>query len=928
MTRVLFTADWQCSSGNLAKCEVMLEHLLKLIDKHKPDAVVHLGDLKEAFNPVPQQVTNFLIRATKAILEKTQFVVLLGNHDRTNTSDASESCLPVMQAAGAVEFEGPGVFKISEGVWIYLVPFMRDTQAMLKALRERPEITPTPKMLLLGFHAEIKGSRITMNTETNSDSAIPADGLWPRDYAACIGGHIHHQQKLRDNIWYVGSPFNHDWRETNHRSGFLLAVCKKSGIKITRLPSPLPGYHDPDLHGFDPKQDFTGAHVRVHALCPQGEIPDKYIREAQENGRTRFPGSIVHVVPIFDGGGSVDPNVSLSQGDEELIQKYLNASAYSDSDTKAMAAYLHYKMQRYGFSMMGLEKLTFLEATAKNALCFEDCKVDFRWKGITLVTGANKDWDGRSNGSGKSSALSLPHVALFGATPKRQKNDAWGRRGYKGTSTGRLLMQLADRRIVEIIRQRHPVGLRVLIDGQDCTMGTVGQTQAFIENLTRMSLSVANSALYIGQREVNTILTGTDKERKELLSQFLGLDRFLSVQSDIGKDRKKCNDAMERVQNEVDVLTAKIHEAREQAKRFKSSYTVAECNNHIRKFNKRSALVQSSGAALEKELKALEEEIGAQADLNEANMRVAAKFSVRLENINADLRSMEDLKSGAVCSACRQPISGKVLLKHRKEQRELKEAIEKDRARFAETTLAPAEKLRKARREKSFELRDKLEALQEEKCAIASKSSTWLQRLRNAQSLERARCEQKEATAGLKRRRSIHKQYLGQLEERLKFLENCSTVVGRDGLPAFLCASVCPALNAAAAKYSNMLSDGVIGVQFAVEEGDLDIQVVNLQGGEGVEDQSHGEMRMAGLVASFALRDVLVPYNLLILDEPGEGLDTQNARMFAAGLNEVAERFGSLFIVTHNPFILSELEPSRHLEVTKENGVSTLRRVA
>ena len=86
-------------------------------------------------------------------------------------------------------------------------------------------------------------------------------------------------------------------------------------------------------------------------------------------------------------------------------------------------------------------------------------------------------------------------------------------------------------------------------------------------------------------------------------------------------------------------------------------------------------------------------------------------------------------------------------------------------------------------------------------------------------------------------------------------------------------------------------------------------------------------MRIIGLIAAFALRDVLVPYNLLILDEPGEGLDAVNAKAFADGLSEAAERFGSLFVITHNPHILSALEPTRRLHVIKENQVSRLEEI-
>jgi DNA repair exonuclease SbcCD ATPase subunit len=170
-------------------------------------------------------------------------------------------------------------------------------------------------------------------------------------------------------------------------------------------------------------------------------------------------------------------------------------------------------------------------------------------------------------------------------------------------------------------------------------------------------------------------------------------------------------------------------------------------------------------------------------------------------------------------------------------------------------------------------------------------------------------------------RRTLLEKGAGAAEESIQFFERALRVVHRDGIPAFLCAQLGPRLNRAAQEYSSLFSESEIGVQFTVESGELDVQITNAHGGRGTSDQSQGELRMAGLIAAFTLRSVLVPYNLLILDEPGDGLDGSNARVFALALKEVAERFGTLFITTHNPIILSALSASdHHVHVVKTAG--------
>ena len=133
-----------------------------------------------------------------------------------------------------------------------------------------------------------------------------------------------------------------------------------------------------------------------------------------------------------------------------------------------------------------------------------------------------------------------------------------------------------------------------------------------------------------------------------------------------------------------------------------------------------------------------------------------------------------------------------------------------------------------------------------------------------------------------------------------------------------------PLLNKAAEEYAVMFGDKVVQVRFKIEDGEFEPYVLNASGGESIDDQSVGEKALAGLITSFALREIAPKTNLLILDEPGEGLDAANARQFAQALPKLAERFGSVFITSHNQVILSELSGERTITVVKKNGRSRL----
>ena len=175
----------------------------------------------------------------------------------------------------------------------------------------------------------------------------------------------------------------------------------------------------------------------------------------------------------------------------------------------------------------------------------------------------------------------------------------------------------------------------------------------------------------------------------------------------------------------------------------------------------------------------------------------------------------------------------------------------------------------------------------------------------------------------LEKTKLVHEQAKQATLEEKQFVDICVNAVSRNGLPAYLCESVVPQLNQTAQHYSEVFADGEIGVQFSASNGDVDVNICNLHGGKLTKDQSAGEMRIAAIITAFTFRDSLLPLNLLIVDEPSEGLDPTNSLAFAKGLTQVLSRFEHVIIISHNSNVLGSLEPDRRIEIIKEHGISS-----
>ena len=912
--RLLCTSDWQVHAGNLSQCEAMLTRLLEVMRQERVTHVLHLGDAKDTLNPVDQRASNFLVRATKAITKQAPFYVLLGNHDRTTMSDESESCLPVMAAAGAVIFEQPGLANLKGAdCQIYMVPWMRDREALLEALKNPPAMLAPFR--ILAMHADMTSARYSLVNPKLIEGGLSAKDLRQKGYNLCLSGHIHMPQTV-DGVTYVGSPFAQDWGEVNQTKRFLMVEYVRPVTVVTSIPTGLPGLFDPDIKGFPKNQKWLPEdRIRIRTNVANLEEIERNRAVLQK----QYPNALIQISPVIEDLEVTTPDLGEKQNDEELLRRYLDANPVQEP--KKTIAYLKHHLPKGG--MYGIPPLKFKSVEAIETLCFRECQLDLRSPGITLVTGVNKDWEGRSNGSGKTSAQSLPVVALFGVTPKGQCHDSWRRYDAKGKSVVRLEMTLANGAELIVLRGRHPSKLEVCLDGKDQTLGSIPATQAWIEKTTGLTWDVLTNALYIGQREVGTILTGTPKMRKELFSRFLGLDRFIAAEEAVRKNINRVRRCLIGEQEELRVADSEAEQQREAIAHLQTQRVTPDL--------KRLKAIEAELKALETSIPKAEEVVSGHQEQRVKHVKVAGEWAQevarwderwRVAKVQQDkLKGLKD-----VCPLCKGPISAADKAKHLQElssqqavaEEQRKDCQQKEEGFRRKAVLADRDGMRD--QEALRDLRIQKEDLTEEMMAI-------IQTVETAKILDGIITTTQKKQASALQRQRLYQQCIAVTTDDLKFLESALAVVHRDGLPAFLCASVGPQLNRIAQRYSEMFSEGEIQVKFLVENGELDVQITNAHGGKDVGDQSQGELRMAGLVAAFTLREALVPYNLLMLDEPGDGLDSINARTFAMALKEVAKRFGSLFITTHNPNILSALEPDHRLEVVKQNGIAVLRSI-
>ena len=939
--RVLVTANWQSDFDNLHLCEQAWMQLLNYSQRQNVDdidAIVVAGDLKRVYNPVDARVTNWWAGAiSRAVKLGIKVILNLGNHDRVGQYTDAVNWFPVMRKAGAICIDkGPKVIEVGDGK-LAMLPFCSNKSVLRQWAKDLYEWESDHRSVwggtVLIFHEDLKGCSYNQLGKASEVGIEPGE-LYPDSYRFCVGGHIHLHQKIEPNIYYCGSPFCQDWGEANARKG--LVSVTETGIKF--LPSTIPGWYDPTWPGFDPPDDWTGSRVRIHVKCRDSVDYLHRIEQARIGAERKYPGAEIYVCSDFEKTGEVEtPRIKFNDPDEAKIREYVKQTCPENLNGEKAAAYLIKKVNDVsGHTVRTGLGAEFLWAKGKNFLGYKEVEMRFDKPGLFTVIGKNHDRGGESNGSGKTSILQLIPVPLFGITFKGQKHDKWARRNSVEKAFGVLALRDSQNRIIKIRRKRRPSGLELFVDGKDQSAGMKPQdkdgTQGQIEKVTGFTWQTLANAVYIDQTVARAFLSGRQSDRTAVLSRFQNLERFEKALKGVRKARQGLNEALEGQKRGLAVLVERIAGYKRTL-----SLLVVEGKDRVREALE---VVQAARKAKED----VDEKLGPRINIRKLKVNaLESKYNELVTKLNVFEQRVAMMKERI--SNAQKDADGRVRASHYEEcpichQHVNKQELLRMASALKQTVVAMQAKLDGVIEESQIVLRESL-AVDGEHDGLMVKLEALEIQVRNAvMAVQHAKKQYAEikrrehdsiARTGIKdsiikfeEKKLQAEAETGKMVQQDDMLAYCERALSREGIPAFLNALLCGPLNVAAEAYSEVFCGKAIQVRFAMENGEFVSQIINATGGEDMRDQSDGEKALAGLIASFALREVAPKCNILILDEPGHGLDPIAARDFAIGLKSLKSKFKTIFVTTHNVHMLQEWGDEQTIIVEKRNGISRM----
>lgn len=920
--KLLFTGDWQLDVSNLDTAATMVKEVKAICQREQVNTIVNTGDMKNKYSPIDGRVLNFGVDVCADFKKEglTQYL-LLGNHDRYGLHSDVVSWLPVLRQAGAKTFDTLGIERI-ENSYLAFLPFTTSTKQFRKKSARLAAMVKHPDKTILTFHQDVRECRY--NVLVKSEGHLKVQDLHPEKYWASIGGHIHLQQQVskRSNVWFAGSPFAMDWGEANQRKGYLLVDTNEH--TVTRIESEIPRLYDVDWPGFKESKpkSWKGALIRVRVLCEKGED----IEEKAASARSLFEGytgAELVIVPKFAEDLKAEV-VDMDASGQTRLRNYVEQTCPEPfrGDQVKLLSYLKTRLTQAGLQFTKPKKVEFISGHGENFLSYKELDVDYTTPGVTLVTGKNRSWPGRSNGSGKTNYAQLLAVSLAGSTFKGQTHDKWSKRNSQGRSVASSKFKV-DGMVYEAWRERKPSALHILDSkGADISTGNKApEAQRQLEELTGFSWETLSAVLYVDQRNQNSLLLGTDSQRKDILEKLQHLEKYKEASTRIKKDIADLYNATVEATQRLEIDKNTLQHVREQLDSINSLTTdkdavkrqYTQMKQDLQRM-KKPVKQEARRNVLLKAKSTLDKEV-------QGHFITYKLLTGEMSKVLGRLKRLQTIE-GHQCPTCEQQVRKSHVSAVKREL-----VLEKTRLRSKEID---AKTKMEDTRTALVGVKKELEDLEYELGEAEIARDNFEQEFREVEAAYRKVASYTDLKQDSLRKRREAKADIARCQEVLRtlkyeeaFLQYCLKVVSRNGLPAFLNAQSCPALNRYADHYAELFTDGQIKVRFNVDEaGAFKVTVHNVSGGEHVIDQSAGETRLASLVTSFAARDTFAPCNLLILDEPGEGLDSTNAQLFAKKLAGLGSKIGTVIVISHNPYMIAELGTCNHVEIEKRKGTS------
>jgi len=599
--------------------------------------------------------------------------------------------------------------------------------------------------------------------------------------------------------------------------------------------------------------------------------------------------------------------------------------------------------------------MKFIKLHIENFLSIGNLSLNLDRRGVTLITGVNLDNQSCavSNGSGKSAIWDALVWCLYGRPIRDIGPDDVAHNKEKGEC--RVWLRLTDDTgkewKIERTRKDRQNSLTLVREGEDVSGRTATISQTKIDNLLSFDFKSFVASVIFGQDTIKFTRL-TDAEKKSVLETLLGLEIYnaacMEARQSITSNKVMIEMAKSSYANAKSRYFDLVHRIKEYRGKYKSERKevkkrIRNLRLSIKRKIKRVKLGKRAYEIRLEKIDGLKDRLSRaqtiKAKIQELNNRISElHYEAKDAMKNRVLVNLPDSK----CVLCGQELSN---LKSKKTTRlnykyklnELKISISrvKDKRDELEKDGVNIKSLER-RLARMFVEGDELKKYVDGEMGIVISLKAQMKNLKespifSASALKELKIQARQA----KKEFYAHKHDAVKIERKISILRYWEKAFGPSGIRSYLLDDVVPFLNRRANRYSSIMTDGDMHIEFStltrLKSGDVvdkfNVEVTNKHGAKTYHGNSAGERQRIDLCIALALKDLAHSrgtgkIDLMVCDEVFEKLDEAGSAKVITLLNEEVDNFGTCFVITHN----ENLKPffSNRITLTKKNGITSL----
>lgn len=224
--KILCIGDPHIKKNNIPRSTEMVNASIRMVEEHKPDILVIMGDTLDTFENVNTTAqclaVDLVIRASKLV----PVYLLIGNHDYPNPlvfMDGPHPFTALHHVPNVTVVDKVVTSKFGDHQLTFL-PYVA-TGRFIEACDTSPGWKDSH---IIFAHQEFKGCKMGAITSENGDQ-------WSSDYPPVISGHIHDHQRPQTNILYVGCPVQHAFGDNSLKTVSMITLEDSGQYSEERL---------------------------------------------------------------------------------------------------------------------------------------------------------------------------------------------------------------------------------------------------------------------------------------------------------------------------------------------------------------------------------------------------------------------------------------------------------------------------------------------------------------------------------------------------------------------------------------------------------------------------------------------------------------------------------------------------------------------